>query len=47
MTHLTERAKIEGIDLSEIIVDKQPEINNKTSEVIRQPIKHQTTRDQE
>lgn len=49
MTHLTERAKIEGIDLSEIIVDKQPEINNKTSEINLPfiPIKHQTTRDQE
>lgn len=28
MTHLTERAKIEGINLSEIIVNKQPEITN-------------------
>lgn len=57
LTHLTERAKIEGIDLQEVIPTtqpevirqpiKQPETKNEKIEVISQPIKQQTTRDQE
>lgn len=43
MTHLTERAKIEGVDLQEPIDNKQPETKNETIEVIRQPIKQSET----
>ena len=43
LTHLTERAKIEGVDLQEPIDTKQPETKNETTEVIRQSIKQSET----
>ncbi len=35
MTHLTERAKIEGIDLQEVIPTKQPEIKNEITKNLK------------